>query len=503
MPNNRNVDVLFIHPGNLRSTYQALSNEFTAIAPPVWVGLLSENIRRAGYEAAVYDSNIEGWAPENVKASLNQLNPELIVLMVYGHNPSASTQTMPAALKVAADLSEWCPDTPVAMGGLHPTALPKRTLAEADVAFIIKGEGALAIDGLLGYLKGKRSFDSVPGVCRLDEKGNFVDTAMPALSNNLDDLYPGYAWDLLPSLSRYRAHNSHTMQYFAHSSDPNFADVRSPYAVIYTSLGCPYKCSFCCINALFGRSGIRYWSIETVMGWIDELVNQYKVKHIRIDDELFFLNEKRVGQFCDHLIERKYDLNLWAYARVDTIRPTMLSKMKQAGFNWLCLGIESALKDNRNNVNKVIRSDVLGTIRDIQASGINVLGNFMFGLPDDDHNAMQATLDLAIKSQCEFVNFYSTMAYPGSSLFDTFIKSEPKVLPDTWEAFSQHSFDSLPLPTKYLSPKEVLAFRDRAFDTYFSHPEYLVLINRKFGTRTLEHIEKMLAVKLKRKLLNN
>ena len=53
----------------------------------------------------------------------------------------------------------------------------------------------------------------------------------------------------------------------------------------------------------------------------------------------------------------------------------------------------------------------------IQNAGINVIGNYIFGLPDDDLVTMRQTLDLAKVLNCEFANFYSAMAYPGSPLY--------------------------------------------------------------------------------------
>ena len=68
---------------------------------------------------------------------------------------------------------------------------------------------------------------------------------------------PGSAWDLLP-MDRYRAHNWHCL-----------GDLeRQPYAAIYTTLGCPYHCSFCCIQAPF-KAG------EQVAG-IKDTVNSYR-----------------------------------------------------------------------------------------------------------------------------------------------------------------------------------------------------------------------------------
>ena len=65
---------------------------------------------------------------------------------------------------------------------------------------------------------------------------------------------------------------------------------------------------------------------KEVVSWIDSLVNKYKVRNIRFADELFVLSPKRVEMLCDLLIEREYDLNIWAYGRVDTIGESLLKK---------------------------------------------------------------------------------------------------------------------------------------------------------------------------------
>ena len=66
------VDVLFVHPGNQKRTYQDLSKEFTAIATPVWTSLLAGNIRNNGYSTAIYDVNVDGW-DENVPEEASRL----------------------------------------------------------------------------------------------------------------------------------------------------------------------------------------------------------------------------------------------------------------------------------------------------------------------------------------------------------------------------------------------------------------------------------------------
>jgi radical SAM superfamily enzyme YgiQ (UPF0313 family) len=495
------TDVLFIHPGGQKEIYQSLAAEFTAIATPVWASILSRALLEKGYTVEIYDTNVKGWDGGLAKYVIEKYAPRVVVIMVYGHQPSASTQAMPSAGKIAKDIKNYNADIPIAMGGLHPSALPHRTLVEEKIDFVIQGEGLETIEGIVKYLSGNCDIKNIRGLWYRRD-GEIVSNEPAEPVTDLDEKYPGYAWDLLENLNSYRAHNFHCFQEFSKSRAADFSDVRSPYVTMYTSLGCPYSCSYCCINAIFGKPGIRYWSVEKVISWIDELVGKYKVKNIRFDDELFILSPKRIEKFCDMLIERNYDLNIQVYGRVDTIKDNLLKKMYKAGIRWICLGIESAEEVVRRGVNKIIRDDIYSVVKKIQDNGMYVLGNFMFGLPDDNIDTMNKTLQLAIELNCEFANFYSVMAYPGSKLYEYAIQQRWR-LPDTWLGFSQHSYDTMPLPTKYLTAEEVLKFRDEAFIKYFTNPFYLESIEKKFGGVVRMHVEKMTKIKLRRKILGD
>jgi len=491
------VDILFIHPGNQKRIYQDLSKQYTAIATPAWTCLLAGGAQQKGFSAAIYDVNVEGWDEKMPGELMEKYKPGLVVMMVYGHTPSASTQTMPAGLIIARDIKKHNKDIPLALGGLHASALPERTLKESVADYIIQGEGVYTIPALAEYLQGTRDLNNVPGLWYW--KGEIAtQTTPPTVCQNLDADLPYYAWDLLPEFTRYRAHNMHCFQDFNNSDRDDFADVRSPYAALNTSLGCPYSCHYCCINALFGKPGIRYWSETTVISWF-EYLHQKGVRNVRLDDELFILHPKRVEKICDMLIERKYDFNIWVYGRVDTIRVELLKKMKQAGFNWICLGIESANENVRNDVGKCIKKDVPEIVKMIQDQDIYVLGNYIFGLPEDNFDTMEQTLQQAMDINCEFANFYVALPYPGSALYLDAIRDGLKY--DEWDAFSQHSYDTVPLPTRYLQPRDVLQFRDEAFMRYHNNSRYLSLLEKRFGDSVRHHIEEMLKVRIRRRLL--
>lgn len=487
---SNNLDVVLINPGDRKQIFQSLGNDFSAIEPPFWVAVIAAYLRKCGFGVLIVDANAENISPQETAERINQLNPSLACLIVYGSQPSASTQNMTVAINICKELKKKT-SVKVAIGGLHPSALPGLTLEETGADFVIEGEGPNTLQGLIRVLQSEMDdFSDIPGLWYYK---NRVQKSNPKakLIENLDEVLSIAAWDLLP-MQKYRAHNWHC-----------FGDIdnRSPYGAIYTSLGCPYSCIFCCINAPFGKAGIRYRNPGLVVEEIELLVSKYGIKNIKIVDELFVLDERHYMVIVDLLIKKSFVLNIWAYARVDTVKPSNLKKMKKAGINWLALGIESADPNVRDGALKKLKvKDIKGVVRAIQNTGISVIGNFIFGLPDDTLDTMQETLDMALEINCEFANFYCAMAYPGSRLHGFAIKQGWE-LPKEWHGFSQHSYETLPLPTKYINARKVLKFRDDAFNKYFNNPGYLNTIEKKFGMNVKEHVQKMALTKLRRGIL--
>ncbi len=499
MQKKHQVDLVLINPANRKRIYQSLSTTMSAIEPPVWAGLMATFVRQRGFSVALIDCSADNLSPDEAAQRVAAMRPLLTAIVVYGQQPSASTQVMPGASAVCRAIKHLQPTQPVLLVGGHVAALPQRTLAEESADFVASGEGLHTIVNLIQALKAKDdAYHKVPDLWYRADGG--IQFSRPApLLQDLNQEMPTIAWDLLP-MEKYRAHNWHC-----------FGGLdREPYAAIYTTLGCPFHCSFCCIQAPF-KSGekvlgikervntYRFWDPQVVVKQIDTLVNQYGVRNIKIADEMFVLNQRHVIGICDLLIERGYDLNIWAYTRVDTVKDNMLEKLKRAGINWLAFGIESANERVRDEVQKGIgQKDIFAIIKKVQDAGINIIGNYIFGLPEDDHATMQETLAMALELKCEFGNFYTAMAYPGSDLYQSALR-ERWTLPESWAGYSQHAVDTLPLPTKHLSAAEVLRFRDDAFQTYFHHQPYLTMIGEKFGDETVAHIDEMAAHKLERK----
>ncbi len=489
------IDIVLVNPGSRQAVYQELGDQFSAIGPPSLSGLFAGYLRKKGLTVAIVDAPAHNLSPDGAASFIEKnYQPTLIAMVVYGFQPSASTQNMPAAGETCRALKKRIPGCQILMTGTHPAALPARTLHEEAVDFVCDREGPETILRTALALKaGEASFAGIPSLW-YRVGGVTVSNPPGELIDDLDGEMPGVAWDLLP-MNKYRAHNWHCFEHIFE---------RAPYASMHTSLGCPYKCTFCCINAPFGKPSYRMWSPDEVIKEIDILVTRYGVKNIKFVDEMFVLNNNHVIGICDRIIERGYDLNIWAYARVDTVKDQFLDKLNRAGFRWLALGIESGSKHVRDGVEKgrFGSVEIIKTVRKIQDAGINVIGNYIFGLPDDTLESMQETLDLSLEANCEFANFYCAMAYPGSKLYAMAIEKGWE-LPESWIGYSQHSYETMPLRTDVLTSAEVLKFRDDAFMKYFSDPGYLAFVQKKFGGDVVQHLRDMTKIKLKRKILGD
>src|SRR5882724_1857078 len=94
---NLNLDLLLINPNGRDRIYQELGGELTAVEPPLWCRLIGGYARDRGYKVEIIDAEAEGWGPDTVAAKVNARRPRLVGMIVFGHQPSASTQQMVAA----------------------------------------------------------------------------------------------------------------------------------------------------------------------------------------------------------------------------------------------------------------------------------------------------------------------------------------------------------------------------------------------------------------------
>lgn len=506
------IDILFVHTNAAGSIYQDLSKKHSAIEPPIWAAMLANSVRYLGNSTAILDCEALRLTHDESVKKISEYKPRIVCFVVYGQQPSASTQNMQGASECSKKLREHDEQIKILFVGGHVSALPRQTLEkENQIDFVCQNEGVYTIRELLkvpqNLLEDDQTLKKVPGLgWRTSDRNVVLNSQKSIVSREKLELdLPGMAWDLLPSLNLYRTAGWHS---WSNESE------KSPFAALYTSLGCPYRCSFCMINIINKTSDseysssedsnvFRWWSPNFIIKQFDYLASA-GVKNVKIADELFVLNPNHFEKICDLIIERGYDFNIWAYSRVDSCKPHYLDKLKRAGVNWLGLGIENPSQTLRKEIHKDGFKDVKITdlMFQLRNSGINIGGNYIFGLPADTKETMQDTLRFALENKTEMVNFYCAQAYPGSPLYMQAVR-EGWALPKTYSGYSQHSYDMLNLKNDKLTASEIVEFRDSAWMKYNTDPGYLDLLETKFGKKSRENMEDTCKVTLKRKLLED
>ena len=511
MKKENNLDCIFLVTKSSKQTYQKLSQTYSAIEPPTWALLLAESTRSVGFKVDILDANAENLSQEEILKRIKDASPKLICLVVYGQNVNAGTTNMSGAIYTSEYLKKFL-SIPISIIGSHVQALPTQTLKkEKSIDFVFTNEGVYSLRNLLNLNEfSPRNLSKIKGIAFRNEDKIIINEPEQIVPNEKMDIdLPGYAWDLLPfkkkPLDLYRAPMWHAEYDF---------EKRTPYASLQTSLGCQFGCNFCMINILnrddndeigvaSNYSQMRFWSTNFIIKEFDKLIKM-GVKTIRIVDEMFLLNPKYYIPLCEQLAKRNKDdsLRIWSYSRIDTVkRPEILKLVRSAGIKWLALGIESGEKSVRLEVDKgkFEDVDVRKVIQKVHEADINVMANYIFGLPGDTKETVKKTFDLSLELCTAGWNTYGAMALPGSYLYKKAL-DEGKQLPDTYEGFSFHSYDTLPLPTEKLSAKEIITLRDEAFNKYHNHKPFLNLIEKKFGKEAVKNIVEMTKITLKRKI---
>jgi len=491
------MSILLVTVNSKKKNYGITASSLSAIAPNIPLGILESYLSSKDIPVKIIDSDVHNYDIDDLIQIIDKEKPILLGVVSSGSNPSASTMTMVGVLQFFEKYnnlqSKPCPT--FIIGG-HPTVLPERSLIETKSDFVVIGEGYQAVEGLFNHYQNGTPLSTIPGIGYFDG-----DTY---LSNGIPELLdvatlPMINWEKMDP-SGYRAHNWHCF-----GKDINN---RQPYAIIWTNQGCPYPCDFCSINNIFGKRRYRLRTMEEVVSEIDVLVNDYGVRNLKILDELFITKHKRMIEFCELLEDRKYDLNMWCFARTDTVTPETLKRLKGVGVNWVAYGFESFNVDTLTSTNKRIKKgpngfDVLDTIKMTRDAGMHICADVIAGLWDDDEKAILHTRDFMLEHLFEWVNIYPCFAYPGTPLYEKYINEGRIPIPENWETYGLYSKECVPLPTKHLPSSEVLRLRDHVFDSYYKEPAILSMLEKTFGVETREHVEEMVKFPLERKIISN
>lgn len=283
-------------------------------------------------------------------------------------------------LRIASEIKEKSPETIIVMGGPQSSATAEDTLnAMPFVDYICSGEGENTIVPFFQALLREDGGDlaDIPGLFhRKNGRVVYNDIEIP-----LCDLNTLPRWDDRLYMQHYK------------TPEPNISD-NNYFMPIDAGRGCPYSCTFCC-TSYFWRRMYRLKSPQRIVDDILFYNKKFGIKSFWFSHDAFTSNKKLVSEVCDHILEKKLNIQWRCTARVDCISEELVLKMKQAGMTRIELGVETGSKRMQKLINKNLDLEkAKHMIEFLMKNNIRVSLFFMYGFPDETEQDLNETLEL-------------------------------------------------------------------------------------------------------------
>ena len=342
-------------------------------------------------------------------------------------------------LEAAAIAKLANPQIKVVCGGWHPTLMPEQTLQHPLVDFIVCGQGPWSFKALVECLRNGQLPENVPGV-GYKKDGRLVINERPPIENINN--FPAMPYQLLDHYEDFLAETS-----FAKRA-----------AYILTSQGCPSNCNFCTEAAFHHRK----WTarpVEWVIALIRDLKARYDIDGVIVADSNFYVNEKRVAEFCRSMIPLglKWGGTSSRSDQLARYSDETWALMKASGLFDIFLGVESASNETLKAMNKGNTiEDTLKVLPKARQHGIRIQCAFVIGVPgidirkdfEADMRFINAARQQGLVSQ---FHMFSFTPYPGVPFLQDAFKlgyQQPKTL-DGWGKYDLHANVAPWIPPKY------------------------------------------------------
>jgi hopanoid C-2 methylase len=190
------------------------------------------------------------------------------------------------------------------------------------------------------------------------------------------------------------------------------------------SSGCPYRCEFCDIPALYGRQP-RLKQPAQVLAELDAMLDAGITGSVYFVDDNFIGNKKAARELLPHLIEwqerRGYPLQFSCEATLNlALCPDILAMMRQAYFITVFCGIETpelgALDAMRKSHNRVM--PLLDAVETINSYGLEVVSGIILGLDTDTPATAAKLIDFIDRSRIPVLTINLLQALPKTPLWD-------------------------------------------------------------------------------------
>lgn len=378
--------------------------DYPPVAQPLGIMHVAASLRRArpGDPVRLVDAAVELGSLEDLGPLLDSFRPDVLGLSALGYEE-------PLYTRIARMARAWNPSMPVVLGGPAATADPARALSHEEVDYAVVGEGELTFPDLVNHIADGRSPSSVRGIALRDPEGRPRLTPRRPFVQDLDGLPPVDWGDI--HLERYE-----------HLLNINDFPPRGRLALILTSRGCPYRCTYC--HCFYGRK-VRAWSRSRLGDEIETLVRDHLVGEIHIADDIFNANPRRIRDLHHEIASRGLDVRL-AFPnglRGDKLSGNDIDLLSRAGCHSFCLAIESTSERIQGMIRKKLDVEkVFRAAEHASLAGIVSQAFVMIGFPTETRQEMVETVERTSASAFDLVRVFPVIPYPGTDLYEDAVR---------------------------------------------------------------------------------
>lgn len=456
------------------------------VVPAQAATLLEQN----GYEVVWSDGIAEDWTYEQFLEHVNQEKPDLIAM-------ETKTPVVKQHWKIISDLKNPSivhRPSSIILFGDHVTALPQESMENSPVDYILTGGNYDFLllnlcNCLVGQGAGRekqragsreqgavgrsptlknQSTELEPGIWYRDD-GQIKNTGPFNLDHDLSDL-PFIDRDL-------------TKWHLYSEKNGNYKFLPGTY--IMSARDCWWgKCAFCSWTTIYPKYKMR--SVENVLDEIGNLIDKYEIKEI-MDDSGSFPTGKWLQEFCDGMIERRYNRKvvLDGNMRFGALSLEEYKLMKEAGFRLLLFGLESGNQDTLDRIDKGLTlEEIEESCKLASKAGFDPHITVMFGYPWETRDDIKRTVDFAShlmrKGYASTLQATIVIPYPGTPLFEECKQKEWLKTLD-WERYDMRE----PVMKTPVGDKKLKEAVQSLYKVAF-HPEFIA--RKIINVRSLEDV---------------
>jgi len=358
---------------------------------PLGLGYLHAYLEAKGHEVRTLFLNSIPH-PEcllRTQAAIQDFKPALIGFQMISNNRVSS-------YRLIERIHAQHPGIQLVVGGIHASVAHQQIVEKYPYVIAVIGEGESTMEDLARALVEGRPLESVQGISFHDGQG-IVQTPERPLILDLD-----------------------TLPFPKHEI---FNEANRTVANLLTSRGCPFACSFCVLENV-SRRRVRYRSVGNVVDEVQHILGTLpNIQHIWIHDDSFFLNNKRVIEFCEEVQRRGIKTDFICSARFKPVSRELVEALQAAGFSHVLFGLESGAEEVLKGTRKgVTKDDARQAMRLFAGTRIKATAFLIIGLPGEDDATIEETIAFIQELQAINYIYYDDIGvltvYPATEVYE-------------------------------------------------------------------------------------